>query len=212
MGSSEPEGRTGQMTGDARVNQMASGMGTVAGVAVRPVMDLSDRRVIAYQASPRTAGGEASPAALLDAALSLATSASPAPLLVHVDPGLLVSPTFDPIAHARAAKCAPSEVVWMLPEPRRGMADEPDPPEARILAAAVRRNAAILPRGGLPGGPRRRGRAHRVVGGGGGREAGVSPHGAGSSPPGPSTRATRPRSPVSWPSPGGWGPASSLRA
>lgn len=123
---------------------MASGLQSVAGVAVRPVMDLSDRRVIAYQASPRTARGEASPMALLDAALSLATAAAPAPLLVNVHPSLLVSPTFDPIAHIRAAKCAPSEVVWMLPEPRRGLADEPDPPETRILAAAVRRTAATL--------------------------------------------------------------------
>lgn len=116
----------------------------VVGVAVQPVMDLSDRRVIAYNAVARSGGGHASPIALLDAALSLATSVGSAPLLVHVDPTLLVSPTFKLMERIEKAKSATSEVVWMLPEPRRAAAGEPDSPATGVLAAAARHHAAVL--------------------------------------------------------------------
>lgn len=92
---------------------------SIAGVALRPVMDLSDGRVIAYDASPRMAAEGAPAAKLLDVALAEAAAVGSAPFLVHITPSLLVDPAFDPFTHLRAANCAPAEVVFMLPEPRR---------------------------------------------------------------------------------------------
>jgi diguanylate cyclase (GGDEF)-like protein len=93
----------------------------MAGVALRPVMDLSDGRVVAYDAHPRWAkgGDPPRPVDLLDVALRQAVALGSAPLLVHVPPSLLVDPAFDPVSHIRSTNCSPSEVVWMLPEPRR---------------------------------------------------------------------------------------------
>ncbi len=127
---------------------MASGAHPVTGVAMRPVMDLSDRRVIAYQAIPRSSGTDASPAELLDLALAAASLTSPAPLLVWVDPRLLVSPSFDPVERARAAKCAPSEVIFVTPDPHRAASTVAHLP-APMLAAAVRRHCARLREAGF---------------------------------------------------------------
>ena len=81
-------------------------------------MDLSDGRVVAYDALPRWAGGSPRAADLLDAALRRAAELGSPPVLVHVDPSLLVDPAFGPISHLRSARCSPSEVIWMLPDPR----------------------------------------------------------------------------------------------
>ncbi|MHB1988508.1 MAG: diguanylate cyclase [Acidimicrobiales bacterium] len=142
--------RLGRPAEDAGTRGMAPGPRAVAGVAVRPVMDLSDRRVIAYDASPRAGGGETQPTALLDAALFLALSAGPAPLLVHVDPLLLFSSTFDLLAKAASARSATSEVVWMLPAPRRDPAGAADALANELVARATRQHGTNLRQAGFP--------------------------------------------------------------
>lgn len=117
---------------------MASGHAP-AGVALRPVMDLSDSRVVAYRASPRWAGERPHPAALLAAALSRAATVAPASLLVRLEPSLLVDLLFDAVAVARESGCNPGDVVFLLPDPRRE-------PAGRI--AARRRYAARLAESG----------------------------------------------------------------
>ncbi len=123
---------------------MASRHEAVAGVAMQPVMDLSDSRVIAYRAIPRATGGDLPPVDFLDAALAAAPTTSPAPLLISLDPRLLVSPTFDAVARGRSANCAPSEVVWVMPDAKLAAAAWPDLPPAPVLAAAIRRHSAML--------------------------------------------------------------------
>jgi diguanylate cyclase (GGDEF)-like protein len=96
----------------------------LAGVALRPVMDMSDGRVVAYGATGRWAGSRPHPVDLVDLALKRAAHLGVAPMLVHLEPDLLDDPSFDPVAHARATGCGPAEVVWMLPDPRqRGRGD-----------------------------------------------------------------------------------------
>ncbi len=120
-----------------------------AGVAVRPVMDLNDQRVIAYEAVARSLGSPASPLELLDAALRLAGAVGSAPPLVHVDPALLLDAGFDLMQRIATASSVLSEVVWMLPEPRRGASLEPETAATAGLAAAARRHAAVLRRAGF---------------------------------------------------------------
>lgn len=115
-----------------------------AGVALRPVTDLSDGRIIAYRAHPRPSAAGARSPEQIDAALAVAAVTSPAPLLVSVAPEVLLKPTFDPVLHARLAKCAPSEVVWMMPAPTaQALAQDHDPWPGQI-AAAVRRHSGSL--------------------------------------------------------------------
>jgi diguanylate cyclase (GGDEF)-like protein/PAS domain S-box-containing protein len=85
-----------------------------AGVALQPVLDLSDRRIIAYEVQARPLG--IAPRAVVDAALKATTLQLAAPLLVPLPPALLLADAdFDPCALARAAHVAPARVVWMLP-------------------------------------------------------------------------------------------------
>ncbi len=112
-------------------------------------MDLNDQRVIAYDATARSAGALASPVDLLEAALALAGSVGPAPLLVHVDPSLFVLKGFDLMGRIATAGSALSEVVWMLPEPRRGTPGVPDSLGTRSMAAAAGRQAAVLRQAGF---------------------------------------------------------------
>lgn len=131
------------MTEDARVRgqTMAAPTPVVAGVALRPIMDLSDNRVIAYLALPRSSGGDATPVALLGAALAVAGQTASAPLLVPLPSSLLLSPTFDPLEHTRAAQAAPSEIVFLLPATS---ANAEDSYQQALLANAVRRHASQL--------------------------------------------------------------------
>jgi diguanylate cyclase (GGDEF)-like protein len=115
--------------------------GHTAGVALRPVMDMSDGRVIAYDAESRYTGAEPSPAELLDAALRRAATIASAPLLVHVHPALLSEEETNLLAAARTAGCSPAELVVMLPS-TGALLDAP-----RAAAAARRQSKALQDEG-----------------------------------------------------------------
>jgi len=86
------------------------------GVAFRPVVDIQERKPIAYEALARAARRAADRVAVIDVALSSAHLVSPAILLVSLPQDVLLDPSFDPVAHGRAAGMPPGEVAWVLHE------------------------------------------------------------------------------------------------
>jgi diguanylate cyclase (GGDEF)-like protein/PAS domain S-box-containing protein len=82
-------------------------------------MDLTDQRIIAYeaQARPRRVGTPptASSGAVVQAALAATMLPLAAPLLISLPAELLADPDFDPGGLARAAHVFPASAVWMLP-------------------------------------------------------------------------------------------------
>ncbi len=91
-----------------------------SGLALRPVMDLSDGRVVAYDAIARTRAGRLDDLGALESALAEAAAIASAPVLVHPAPRLLDDPAFEPVALAEAAGCSTTEAVFMLPSAAPG--------------------------------------------------------------------------------------------
>ena len=94
-------------------------------------MDLTDQRIIAYEAQARPQGTGS--LATVDAAFNATNLPLAAPLLVPLPPALLAQPGFQPAALARAANVSSASVVFMLP----GLASE-------TLGADVVRHAREL--------------------------------------------------------------------
>ncbi len=90
------------------------------GLALRPVMDLSDGRVVAYDATARAGPGRPAERGTLETALAEAAAIGSAPVLVHPTARLLGDPSFDPVAMAEAAGCSTTEAVFMLPSAAPG--------------------------------------------------------------------------------------------
>jgi diguanylate cyclase (GGDEF)-like protein/PAS domain S-box-containing protein len=76
-------------------------------------MDLTDERIIAYEAQARPHGARAG--VVVEAALAVANLAVAAPVLVPLPPALLAAADFDPCAIARATHVSRASVVFMLP-------------------------------------------------------------------------------------------------
>lgn len=110
----------------------------VSRVALQPVMDLEDRRIIAYELRPRPPLG--SPRELLDAALAATRLQRHVPLLVPLLRSLVDDPEL-PAVVARHA--SPAEIVWLFPmstaaggRPEAALKGQPAPLEQVALRRA----------------------------------------------------------------------------
>ncbi len=119
-------------TDDGRIRPEQGGRPRLsARVALQPVMDLSDRRVLAYEAQCRPAGADALCA--LDSGLAATTLTHGVPVLVPLPAALLADDEFDAGAHALSANARPADVVFVLPTTSSG-----------AMPAATRRRVADL--------------------------------------------------------------------
>src|ERR1039457_6556278 len=82
------------------------------GVALQPVIDLIDRVDLGYEAQPRPA--EASPRAVITAALALAQHTGPAVLLVPLHRDVLTADDFGLAALAQRHGVNPGELAWVV--------------------------------------------------------------------------------------------------
>ena len=107
-----------------------------AGIALQPVMDLTDRRVIAYEAQPRTPASD--PSDVLTTSLEATRWTLATPLLIPIPPVFLLDEELDLLKLAGTANVSPSSVVFMLPTLGPG-----------ALQATIRRRAAEIRAGGF---------------------------------------------------------------
>src|ERR1022692_4902736 len=102
-------------------------MSPYPGVALQPVMDLTDRRIIAYEAQGRPLDADSRD--VVQAAFAATALQLVVPLLVPVPNSLLLDPEFDPSSLARAAHASPAGIVLRI------RLDEPDPAVLTLVTA-----------------------------------------------------------------------------
>jgi len=83
------------------------------GVALQPMLDITDRVDLGYEALPRPSRLVVS-TSVIDAALALATHTAPALLMVPIHPHLLAAPSFDLAARAEGFGVNPAELGWII--------------------------------------------------------------------------------------------------